>query len=235
MKICMFEECDAELNARQEKFCSRSHAATFNNKMFVKRARRARGKCLVCGENISTRRKYCDSECYAIARKNGNPIPHGDSKRCNACKEVKDISLFGVNRTTRDGLMYQCKECNTKRVREYNESRVTTPVRQAQWEKHGMSLVEYEALAEEQGRMCPICVTSFEDVKTSLCIDHDHSCCGGIYSCGKCVRGILCGECNRSLGLLRDDVDSLERAVVYLARMSAREAEGAPLTPEYLP
>jgi hypothetical protein len=30
-------------------------------------------------------------------------------------------------------------------------------------------------------------------------IDHDHDCCPGSYTCGKCVRGVLCAPCNRTL------------------------------------
>lgn len=30
------------------------------------------------------------------------------------------------------------------------------------------------------------------------------------------VRGLLCGNCNRAIGLLKDDIKSLERAIEYL-------------------
>lgn len=50
-----------------------------------------------------------------------------------------------------------------------------------------------------------------------LAVDHDHSCCNAARSCGECVRGILCGNCNNMLGhgktpeTLRAGADYLER------------------------
>jgi hypothetical protein len=32
------------------------------------------------------------------------------------------------------------------------------------------------------------------------CIDHDHTCCPGERSCGKCIRGVLCMQCNTNIG-----------------------------------
>ena len=47
-------------------------------------------------------------------------------------------------------------------------------------------------------------------------IDHDHSCCPGNRSCGKCVRGILCTQCNTALGLLKDSKEVLQNLIKYL-------------------
>lgn len=49
-----------------------------------------------------------------------------------------------------------------------------------------------------------------------LCIDHDHGCCPDNSSCGKCIRGLLCGWCNNSLGHARDNPEILRKLAVYL-------------------
>lgn len=53
-------------------------------------------------------------------------------------------------------------------------------------------------------------------------VDHDHGCCAGKTSCGKCVRGLLCGPCNKYLGLIRDRVDVLQNGIDYLNEYQRR-------------
>lgn len=48
-------------------------------------------------------------------------------------------------------------------------------------------------------------------------IDHDHSCCSGPISCGDCIRGLLCQNCNAGLGYLKEDLGILTRAYDYLS------------------
>jgi hypothetical protein len=63
---------------------------------------------------------------------------------------------------------------------------------------------------------CWICGTR-DPGQRAFSIDHDHSCCANAgESCGQCVRGLLCGSCNRALGLLRDDPSILMAAADYL-------------------
>jgi hypothetical protein len=48
----------------------------------------------------------------------------------------------------------------------------------------------------------------------NLCVDHDHACCPGRRSCGKCVRGTLCQRCNK--GIFGDDIYLMESKIQYL-------------------
>lgn len=62
---------------------------------------------------------------------------------------------------------------------------------------------------------CSVCGTE-DSGKRDFHIDHDHSCCDRPGSCGKCVRGLLCGWCNRAMGSARDNPDLLRKMANYL-------------------
>lgn len=51
----------------------------------------------------------------------------------------------------------------------------------------------------------------------SLEIDHDHDCCKGERTCGKCFRGMLCRPCNVGLGMFKDSPTLLRKAARYIA------------------
>lgn len=72
----------------------------------------------------------------------------------------------------------------------------------------------YEAMYQAQGGRCAICQIATGKAKR-LAVDHDHSCCPGRISCGRCVRGLLCGSCNHVI-LGRYTPEMLERAIHYL-------------------
>ena len=89
---------------------------------------------------------------------------------------------------------------------------------------HGITLEQYEDLLAKQNGVCGICFQP-ETRKTrptqrvfNLAIDHDHQCCPGLYSCGKCVRGLLCKKCNQALGGFGDDLVLLQNAVDYISK-----------------
>lgn len=74
---------------------------------------------------------------------------------------------------------------------------------------------EHVRLLEKQNHKCGIpgcdvAVTLFSDV------DHNHACCAGPRSCGKCVRGILCHQHNNGLSFFEDNPQALLGAFEYL-------------------
>jgi hypothetical protein len=73
-----------------------------------------------------------------------------------------------------------------------------------------------------QNHACLLCSVEFtpSNARSGMVVDHDHACCPGIKSCGKCVRGLLCVACNILVGhyegyMLR--VGSFDRVTAYLA------------------
>lgn len=81
--------------------------------------------------------------------------------------------------------------------------------------RFNMGLDDYDRMYQEQQGRCAICGKEEE----LLDIDHDHRCCPvkrTEKTCGKCVRGLLCGACNRGIGLFNDDPVKLEAAAAYV-------------------
>ena len=72
-----------------------------------------------------------------------------------------------------------------------------------------------DKLIEQKGR-CDICMRSRFKLKKELGVDHNHKCCPGGGSCGRCVRGLLCNRCNIALGLLDDLTVKANRLIKYI-------------------
>lgn len=83
---------------------------------------------------------------------------------------------------------------------------------------YGMTLMQYEVIREKQQGLCAICETEgfimANHHKMKLVVDHCHA-------SGR-VRGLLCHNCNRALGLLKDSDKVLQRAIDYLRETTTR-------------
>ena len=60
-----------------------------------------------------------------------------------------------------------------------------------------MNRYRFRDLLISQDGVCAICRRG--NLTGPLFIDHDHVCCDKKWTCGKCVRGLLCGPCNTRL------------------------------------
>jgi len=143
-------------------------------------------------------------------------------KICSKCDKTKPISDFYKRTDSKSGgYRKECKECLNKKKRVTSERWNNTPNGKSLKRNHllkkryGIDSMEYERLLKAQRSRCAIC---FELPKAGkrLVIDHDHSCCPQVNSCGKCIRGLLCRKCNVGIGLLGDSALVLQEAMRYL-------------------
>jgi hypothetical protein len=86
---------------------------------------------------------------------------------------------------------------------------------------YGMTVEQYDAMLEAQGGGCAVCGGGTQDGRR-LHVDHDHGCCPGRRSCGRCIRGILCRACNLMLGNANDDPALLLKGILYLDQTRQR-------------
>ena len=136
-------------------------------------------------------------------------------KTCSKCGETKLIKLFSKNKA-RGGLQAWCKSCMSsyyrenkerhkelarkrrvenrdhyiEKSREYYARTRDEHIARNRWSLYGLTPERYAELFDVHAGVCAIC--GGVDEKRSLHIDHDHSCCEGRKSCGKCIRGLLC-------------------------------------------
>jgi hypothetical protein len=115
---------------------------------------------------------------------------------CRKCEKYLDKSKFYRN------LSY-CRDCSKLVGHAANLKRF------------GLTVEDYIDLEKSQNGLCKIC-NQPETHKRRLSVDHDHSCCPGANSCGKCIRGLLCFRCNAVLGQLGDNTDILDSMIEYL-------------------
>ena len=82
--------------------------------------------------------------------------------------------------------------------------------------RYGVTLEWYRETFSKQNGVCAICeqpeTAKIRGKGIAMAVDHCHT-------TGK-VRGLLCTQCNRALGLFRDDKDNLVRAISYLTSNS---------------
>jgi hypothetical protein len=90
-----------------------------------------------------------------------------------------------------------------------NKERLLKKARTAHLKRqYGITENEYSILFNSQNGKCAICDRLEEEVKERLEVDHDHL-------TGK-IRGLLCGQCNRGLGSVRDNIDLLGKMIIYV-------------------
>ncbi len=88
---------------------------------------------------------------------------------------------------------------------------------------YGITYEQYMIMLKKQNDMCSICgekeIVVTERVLNKLSIDHDHT-------TGQ-IRGLLCGNCNRAIGMFQENIDILASAISYLQNANIKERRTA--------
>lgn len=116
-------------------------------------------------------------------------------KYCKMCERTLSVESFG--RKPNDVVHTYCSECYPVYIK-YRNILI----------KFKLTKMEYDDLTANG---CSVCGDNFR-----LSVDHDHSCCSGIKSCGNCIRGVLCMRHNLLLGNAQDSISELETMITYL-------------------
>lgn len=125
-------------------------------------------------------------------------------KRCFRCDDWLPIEAFNPSTHTSDLLSSRCRRCHVDA-------------------QHGLMPDRRREFLDQQNGHCAICDFVFTlhgaaDRRTTYQVDHDHSCCPGSYSCGDCIRGLVCAKCNTGLGNFRENEQFLANAIRYVQR-----------------
>lgn len=79
---------------------------------------------------------------------------------------------------------------------------------------YGITLEQKEEIFNRQNRACVICGTT---ISPQWHMDHSHK--------TNTPRGVLCGNCNVGLGMFRDSIQALAKAIQYLENYSTKDGE----------
>jgi hypothetical protein len=140
-----------------------------------------------------------------------------ETKICNKCKEEQPITAFhmtGIGEKRRK----TCKICrnNEKRV-----NRQHNPEQHRGYElkrRYKITVYQFNLILTLQNKRCALCGSIEPGGQGTWHVDHDHNCCLGATSCGKCIRGLLCTNCNSVLGFAKDNKLILKKAIKYLEK-----------------
>lgn len=139
----------------------------------------------------------------------------GDKWLCMKCNELKSLEEFRIRNKRYHTPNSYCLICDNQLS---NQRHIDNPERTKRNRlkyRYNLSLERFDALLKTQNGRCAICFSNDPGARMWN-VDHDHGCCSGSRSCGKCVRGLLCFNCNGLLGKAKDNTEILNSAIMYL-------------------
>lgn len=148
------------------------------------------------------------------------------TRKCCICKQFLPLTLeyFYQSKTETYGLRRACKACEKSRATAWNNKNIErTKVTSKKWREENKDHVKAMQKARDTLRyhgitseVIDLIYSAFD--KCDICdkklikknLDHNHK-------TGR-IRGVLCNNCNLSIGAMRDNPEVLEKAAEYLRK-----------------
>ena len=148
-------------------------------------------------------------------------------RTCTSCNETKFLEDYYFESDRKGGKRPRaiCKICHSEYNKNWERNNKDKAAAKTKKYRHkypdktrtvalkryfNMTLEELHKIEKEQNKSCMICKIHQDDLRETLCVDHNHE--------NNNVRGILCRRCNLALGQFRDDDKLLENAIKYLKK-----------------
>lgn len=217
-EVCIFEGCTEPVRA---KLLCTGHWKQNNSgyELTPLKPRQNSGKCIEDGCNDENRIRgrclYHDRRHRTLKvnpdaqrRRSKEEILHRDelgNKKCTRCGKFHPEAHFRKTPNSPDGLKNYCNTCESisQRNKKFN--------------------VDILSILEDQSWSCGACGCDI-GIHSSV-VDHFHGCCNGDYSCGICVRALLCQRCNITLGMSGEDSNRLRKLANYSDKYKDRPVE----------
>lgn len=149
-------------------------------------------------------------------------LPDDGTRLCRKCNTRKPAEDFPIN--GKDGVRKsKCRDCFNQWQKDFREKNPEKKFAYRLTKVFHWTVDGFKKMLAEQGG-CAVCGRP-EPEGNGWHIDHDHACCPGEGSCGKCIRGICCMGCNSGLGCFKDDPARLRKGADYLERTSKKPVQ----------
>lgn len=215
-KRCEFDGCENYSQARRGGLCGGHRRQIDRGRELQPLQKKARKYDPICSFEgcglVQFTKGYCQGHAqqfdkgWELAELKAVNFWVDGKKVCPDCGIKKDEADYPRSTKDSSGFSAYCRGCARWRQIE---------------SKYKLTKDEWLAIFEYQGSCCAVCGEEDPGSVKGWHTDHDHACCPGKTSCGKCVRGIACHGCNLRLDRSTDHI--------YSAYRKRHAARGIPL------
>lgn len=153
----------------------------------------------------------------------------GASAYCKPCKSITDKMYISADPKRIEKRKQRSREWQKNNPKQYKETMQKWKKNNLEkkwqldkkshlWTHYRLTIEDYSTMFDEQGGVCLICKNA-----RKLIVDHDHSCCENKLTCGNCVRGLICNQCNLIVGIIENNHDIIEYSKKYINKYKKKK------------